>query len=105
MIKQAELLFPKDLIAERVEFKMNRLKTRLNAKKRSIMLKLNSKDRDIWFVADTHYSHKNICKATTTWNDKSGCRNFKSLESMNNTMINNINSQAKSGDVILFLGD
>jgi calcineurin-like phosphoesterase family protein len=40
--------------------------------------------QQLFFTSDTHYSHKNICRATTSWADSEDkTRDFKSLEHMN----------------------
>ena len=67
-------------------------------------MKLN-KDQKIWFVSDTHFSHTNICKATSKWADTSKCRDFDSLEQMNSYIINNINSVVGQNDILFHLGD
>lgn len=60
---------------------------------------------NIWFTSDTHYSHKNICKGSSSWEDKSGCRDFKDQNEMNDIMVNNINKVVKSQDILYHLGD
>jgi calcineurin-like phosphoesterase family protein len=59
----------------------------------------------IYVTSDTHYAHSNICKATSNWSDKSGCRNFPSLEEMNETLIENVNKVVKENDILYHLGD
>ena len=68
-------------------------------------MKLNSRDANIWFIADTHYSHKNIVSATSMWESREGCRDFDSIEEMNETIINNINKYVMADDILFHLGD
>jgi len=63
------------------------------------------KDKKIWFTSDTHYNHRNIIKSLTTWQRTSGCRDFDSLQEMNDTIVNNINSVVGEDDVLYHLGD
>ena len=58
---------------------------------------------DIWFIADTHFDHENIL----TFKNKDGkpLRSFKSVEEMNETMIERWNSVVKVQDHIYHLGD
>jgi len=63
-------------------------------------------DQQLFFTSDTHYSHKNICRATTEWaNAKDKTRGFKSLEHMNDTIVDNINSRVSEDDILFHLGD
>lgn len=53
-----------------------------------------------------HFSHSNICSATTKWKDAGDTvRKFDSLEMMNRTMVNNINAVVGENDVLFHLGD
>lgn len=62
--------------------------------------------QNLYFTSDTHYSHSNICTATTNW-DKSlnSTRDFKSLNHMNDTIVNNINEVVGQDDILFHLGD
>jgi calcineurin-like phosphoesterase family protein len=63
-------------------------------------------EQQLFFTSDTHYSHKNICRATTEWIDvEDKTRDFKSLDHMNNTIVNNINNRVGENDVLFHLGD
>jgi len=58
---------------------------------------------NIWISSDLHFSHRNMCKGTSTW--KSGFRDFDTIEDMNNTIINNINKYVLKDDIFFILGD
>jgi calcineurin-like phosphoesterase family protein len=63
-------------------------------------------EQQLFFTSDTHYSHKNICRATTEWKDADNkTRNFKSLDHMNDTIVNNINGRVGENDILFHLGD
>ena len=51
----------------------------------------------IWFSADFHLSHVNIIKYSN--------RPFKSIEEMDQALINNLMNHVNSGDVLYYLGD
>lgn len=59
----------------------------------------------IYFTSDTHYNHKNLIKSLSSWDDKITCRDFKSLEEHNNTIIENINKVVDKDDTLYHLGD
>ncbi len=63
------------------------------------------KGQRLWFTSDTHYNHANICSATTKWTDPVTCREFKTLEHMNATLVNNINEFVGQDDILFHLGD
>ncbi len=61
---------------------------------------------NIWFVSDTHFMHKNLCLGVSEWDDKEqSCRNFQTLEEMNELIVNNINKYVKEDDILYHLGD
>ena len=61
---------------------------------------------NIWFVSDTHFMHKNLCLDVSEWDDKEqSCRNFQTLEEMNELIVNNINKYVKEDDILYHLGD
>ena len=78
-----------------------------------IKIQSDSKGRfpDVWITSDTHYGHKNICRGVTNWRLPDGTipisqtRDFKSIEQMNDTIINNINEVVKQDDILIHLGD
>ncbi len=59
----------------------------------------------IYFTSDTHYNHKNIVKGTSSWDDISRCRNFKTLSEHDDFIVNSINSIVNYDDIIYHLGD
>jgi calcineurin-like phosphoesterase family protein len=64
-----------------------------------------NKGQKLWFTSDTHYNHANICSATTKWTDPVTCREFKTLEHMNATLVGNINEVVGQDDILFHLGD
>jgi len=64
------------------------------------------KGQQLFFTSDTHYSHSNICSATTQWTGAENLtRKFNSLDHMNATLVNNINEIVGEDDVLIHLGD
>lgn len=62
--------------------------------------------QNIWFTSDTHYGHTNICRATTKWADADDItRDYKSLEHMNDHLVEQINRNVKQDDILFHLGD
>lgn len=59
----------------------------------------------IWLVSDTHWLHSNICVGTSSWTDKSGCRNFQTLQEHDETILENLNSLVMPEDILFHLGD
>jgi len=58
----------------------------------------------IYFSSDFHINHINICGPTlSSWSK--GYRDFDSINEMNDTIINNVNSVVGSNDELYFLGD
>ena len=70
-------------------------------------MKIILKDKQqLFFTSDTHYSHKNICRATTEWTDaEDKTRDFRSLDHMNDVIVHNINSRVGEDDILFHLGD
>ena len=74
------------------------------------MIKIE-KDRKVFITSDTHYGHKNICRGVTDWRLPDGgipmdqTRDFDTIEKMNETIVNNINSVVGQDDVLIHLGD
>ena len=59
----------------------------------------------IYFCSDLHFGHTNICKGTTKWSDKKKCRNFNTIEEMNNAIVKSINSVVGKNDTLYHIGD
>lgn len=59
---------------------------------------------NIWFTADTHYSHKNITGPKVSQWDK-GYRDFESVSDMNDAIVDSINSVVDYDDILYHLGD
>jgi calcineurin-like phosphoesterase family protein len=74
------------------------------------MIKID-KERKVFVTSDTHYGHKNICRGVTEWRLPDGSvpssqtRDFNTIEQMNETIVNNINSVVGQDDVLIHLGD
>jgi calcineurin-like phosphoesterase family protein len=61
-----------------------------------------------WFSSDWHLGHKNLVLGTTEWEGedrRTACRNFKTLQEHDETLIANINDNVKKDDHLYFLGD
>ena len=64
------------------------------------------KGQQLFFTSDTHYSHSNICSATTNWSVNEGyARKFDSLQDMNQRLVDNINNRVGEDDILIHLGD
>jgi len=62
--------------------------------------------QQLFFTSDTHYSHSNICSATTNWSVNEGyARTFDSLQDMNQRLVDNINNMVGEDDILIHLGD
>lgn len=59
----------------------------------------------IYFTSDLHYGHKNLVRGTSSWEDKTACRNFDTLEEHNEVLIQNINNKVSWDSILYFLGD
>lgn len=70
----------------------------------------NSKQR-VWITSDTHYGHKNICRGTTDWRMPDGSipveqtRDYKTIDDMNDDIVNSINNIVDQDDILIHLGD
>ena len=67
--------------------------------------------QNIFFTSDTHYNHKNICRGVSKWRDVNGnvpvsqTRDFKTLDHMNDAIVESINSVVGEDDILFHLGD
>lgn len=61
--------------------------------------------KNIFFSSDFHAFHKNYCVGSTSWSDKTSCRQFKDEYHMTYKLIDNINDTVKSNDVLIHAGD
>jgi calcineurin-like phosphoesterase family protein len=65
----------------------------------------------LWFTSDTHYGHTNICRGVSNWKDFNGnvpikqTRDFKTLNHMNDVIVESINSVVGENDILFHLGD
>lgn len=83
-----------------------RLYLKPNSEKYSRMKLLLNKDQKLFFTSDTHYSHANICRGTTEWDSSNTkLRDFDTIEEMNDSLVDNINSVVRDKDVLIHLGD
>ncbi len=68
------------------------------------MKTLKFSEQRIFFTADTHYHHTNIVgPSVSQW--KSGYRDFKNMEMMDDALANNINELIAAEDILFHLGD
>ena len=59
---------------------------------------------NIWFTSDTHANHAGITgPELSKW--KSGYRTFKTVQEMNECLIETINKYVKEDDILYHLGD
>jgi len=62
--------------------------------------------QQLYFTSDTHYMHQNICRGTTRWSNADDfCRDFDTLDQMNDRIVNGINSAVGQDDILFHLGD
>ena len=59
----------------------------------------------IWTCSDTHFNHYNLIKGTSSWKDKSNCRDFNFVEDHDNLLLENINNVVMPEDTLYHLGD
>ena len=60
----------------------------------------------LYFTSDTHYNHTNICRGVTRWTDAEDVtRDFKTLDQMNDRIVNGINDVVGPDDILFHLGD
>lgn len=61
--------------------------------------------QQLWFISDTHYCHRNIVRGISEWTPNRGQRDFDTLDEMNDTLVNNINTLVQPNDILFHLGD
>ena len=64
-----------------------------------------NKGQKIFFTSDTHFNHSNICHGVSKWANERTCRPYQSLEEMNKSIVDNINSIVGEDDILFHLGD
>lgn len=67
-------------------------------------MRLNSTERKIFFISDTHAYHTNIVRGISEWGDR-GTRDFKTQEDHLEALIKNINDNVGHNDILFHLGD
>jgi calcineurin-like phosphoesterase family protein len=67
-----------------------------------IVLENNQK---LFFTSDTHYSHSNIVSGVSEWDSGRGSRSFKTVDEMNDKLVNAINDTVGENDILIHLGD
>jgi len=66
------------------------------------------KGQKAFFTSDTHFHHKNICEGLSDWDREKNAhqfRPFNTLEELDKTLVENINSTVGEDDVLIHLGD
>ena len=86
------------------------------------MIKFQSLNKytNVWLTSDSHYQHRNICRGTSTWWDSNipeseqrgsyqdfldSTRDFETIESMNQALVDGINNNVGKNDVLVHCGD
>jgi calcineurin-like phosphoesterase family protein len=74
---------------------------------RKLMLQPN---QDVWYTADTHYNHSNLCRGTTKWDltqhgGHLSVRPFDTIAEMNQAVVDGINKYVGKDDVLVHIGD
>ena len=59
----------------------------------------------VFFTSDLHLSHRNLVRKVSEWEDCSPCRDFETVEEMNDTIIKNINDTVGENDILYINGD
>lgn len=66
---------------------------------------MNSKKTNVYLMSDPHYGHLNLCRGVSSWTDKTGTRDFPTVESMNHAIVKSINDNVGPYDTLICLGD
>lgn len=80
------------------------------------MIKLTMDPKRIFFTADSHYGHKNICRGVSDWGtgkkeegtfkvNIEATRDYPNLQKMNDALVNNINDVVGQDDLLIHGGD
>jgi len=70
---------------------------------KQIILKTGQK---LFWTSDTHFDHVNICAGTSKWKSATDkTRDFQTLDEMNQTLVDNINTFVGEDDILIHLGD
>ena len=69
------------------------------------MIKFDLNQQNVFVISDTHTYHRNICRGTSEWSDKSRCRDFTTIGEMNYAILSGINQHVMQDDVLIHLGD
>lgn len=58
-----------------------------------------------YFFSDAHFGHRNICRGTSKWTELDTCRDFNTIEEMNDAIIKSINDVVGKDDTLYHDGD
>jgi len=61
--------------------------------------------QQVWISSDFHYQHRNIVEGVSSWAPGRGQRPFPTLEAMNATLVENINTLVLPNHILICLGD
>jgi calcineurin-like phosphoesterase family protein len=72
--------------------------------------KLPYKKDEVWICSDLHYAHQDIVRPLTTWQREIedldfDCRQFNSLEEMNDQIVNRLNEKVSEEHLLIIVGD
>lgn len=59
----------------------------------------------IYFFSDPHMGHKNLVRGCSSWEDKTACRDFDTIEEHNEVLIQNINKTVSQDSILYCAGD
>lgn len=59
----------------------------------------------LYVTSDFHFYHKNMVRSLSNWDYTEHCRDFDSIDNMNESIIQSVNSTCTKSDTLLFLGD
>ena len=66
---------------------------------------MKMKNKNVWFMSDPHFGHKNLVRGVTSWEHTEGCRNYDTIDEMNEAIVDGINNNVKKDDILFCLGD